>query len=297
MQLGSRVVGMLGFVALSVAVSSGCDRESGSGGGASAVTSPTAAQTPAATAEAGYFAGRITLADGSPITLPGVKYKVTINGVTHVGENNAFHPPVAADGTFKLKLPQGLFYPPFASITFPFNGKNYVADLDLVDRVEGTRDGSAGITGNFVWRMTGPQPSALNPDVNNATHWYGITIPVPFSAYREDTQQSVKPPPDGTKVAFTLKPTSKRIDGAEAMPVKVERKWTDRGSLDALNDLPPADYEVSAVATMPDGSTKPALLYDMDDRKYKPSAKIVLMPYANGGTVCILPAMLHWVLE
>jgi len=247
----------------------------------------------------GHFTGRITRADGSPITLPGVEYKIGINGVTAVGENNTFRPPVGPDGTFKLKLPQGLFYPPYGTITFPFEGKKYIADLDPVDPGKGMRDGAAGIVQNFVWRITGPKPSALNPDVNNATHWFGITIPVNFKSYRDDTQQVVKPLPDSTRLVWTLKPTSKLIDGSEAKSLTVERKWSVSAlsSIDALNDLPPANYEVSAVATLPDGSTKPVLHYEMDDRRYKPTVKLILQPYANDGAVWTLPTMISWVAE
>ncbi|MEO6738925.1 MAG: hypothetical protein ABIP20_01645 [Chthoniobacteraceae bacterium] len=261
----------------------GCDRTTTPG---SAVVS-----------ESGHFAGRITSADGSPITLPGVEYKITISGVTAVGEHNAFHPPVGRDGTFKLKLPQGLFHPPYGTITFPFEGKKYIADLEPVDPFQGTRDGAPGIAQKFVWRITGPRARALNPDVNNATHWFGITIPVNFQAYRADTQQVVKPLPGGSVIVWTLKPTSKLIDGSEAKPLTVERKWNvgALSSMDALNDLPPANYSVSAVAKLPDGSTKPVLVEEFNERKYKPVATLILQP--SGDAVWTLPTMLSWVVE
>ena len=250
-----------------------------------------------AKAEANQFMGRISNVDGSPITLSGVEFEISINGVTSVGENNNFRPPVSPDGTFKLSLPQGLFYPPYGTITFPFEGKNYIADLDPVNPYKGTRDGTPGIVQNFVWRITGPKPSALNPDVNNATHWYGITLPVNAATYRDDTQQSVKPLPDGTKLVWTFTPTSKLIDGSEGKPVTIERKWSAMSYLESINDLPPANYEFSVVAILPDGMSKPALVHDWDERKYKPTAKLTLQPDASGNTVFVVPAQIAFVVE
>jgi len=277
----------------------GCDV---SGDSAAGSVGGERASAPAADATAtvrGHFTGRVTGADGSPISLPGVKYHVNINGVTAVGENNNFRPPVAADGTFTLKLPQGLFYPPYATLTVPFEGKNYVVDLDPDDPFQGTRDGAVGIAQHFRWRLTGPRPAARNPDVNNATHWYGITIPVNFQGYRSDTGQIVNPLPDGSKVTWTLKPTSKLMDGSEATMLTVERKWTATPMfmMDALSDLPATNYEISAVATLPDGSIKLVLVEEFAERTFKPTMKLVVQPYANGDTVWFVPTMISWVVE
>jgi len=250
-------------------------------------------------AQPGHFSGRITQADGSPITLPGVKYQVNMSGTAEVGQSTNFRPTVATDGTFSLKLPAGNFYPPYGYITVPFEGKNYLCDLDPVDPTDGARDGAPGIVQNFRWRITGPKPLARNPDVNNATHWYGITIPVLFRSFRADTEQVIQPLPDGSKVTWTLKPTTKLLDGSEAETLTIERKWNGfpMSSMDALNDLPPANYEISAVATLPDGSTKTVLVEEFSERKYKPTMKLILQPYATDDKVTILPAMVSWVVE
>jgi hypothetical protein len=255
-----------------------------------------AARAPVATR--GHFTGRITLADGSPITLPGVEYSVTIDGITAVGERNSLQPPVDPDGTFKLKLPPGLFKPAYATITVPFEGKKYCLHLDPVKPVKGMRDGVAGIGQNFVWRLTGPRPGVLNPDINNATDWFGSTIPLIFRTYRDDIKQGVKPLPDRSKITWTLTPTSKCIDGSEGKPLTVERTWREgAGSFDALNDLPPANYTVAAVAKLPDGSTRRLLLDDIDDRRYKPSVKLILEPYGTLSHYVYLPNNLSWVVE
>jgi len=100
----------------------------------------------AAVTEAGYFTGRVTNPEGSPITVPGVEYNIGINGITAVGESNAFPATVGRDGTFKVKLAQSHFYPPLGKITFPFEGKKYIIDLVPVEPFSGTRDGKDGIS-------------------------------------------------------------------------------------------------------------------------------------------------------
>jgi len=130
---------------------------------------------------------------------------------------------------------------------------------------------------NFVWRITGPKPRALNPDINNATHWYGITVPANAAMYRDDTQQVVKALPDNTKIVWKFKPTSNLIDGSDGKIVTIERKWGAMSSLDSIHDLPPANYEFSTLAIFPDGVSKPTLVYEWDERKYRPTAQLTLI--------------------
>lgn len=284
--------------------SPGCDRKTDSvsappaGRPAGAGSVPAAANAAARVAEPGHFTGRVTFADGSPIRLPGVEYRIMIAGVTAVGENNTFTPQVGPDGTFRLRLPQGLFKPAYGTITVPFEGKKYSLWLDPVDPVKATRESAQGIVQDFVWRLTGPKPDVRNPSATNATHWFGSTIRLIASTFRNDIGQSVKPLPDGSKITWTLTPTSKLIDGSEGKPLTVERKWSAGGSeFDALNDLPPANYEVSAVATLPDGSTKTLLLTDLEDRRYKPKAKVTLQPEEALHHYFYLPTQVTWAAE
>jgi hypothetical protein len=281
-----------------LAILPGCDSTTSSTAAPPTGQPAGAGTAAAAVAVPGHFTGRVTRVDGSPIATPGAKYKITIAGVTGVGENNTFNPQVGPDGTFKLRLPQGLFKPPYGTITVPFEGKTYGLWLEPVDPVEGTRESTPGIAQNFVWRLTGPRPDTRNPDANNATHWFGSTIRLIASTFREDIGQNVKPLPDGSKVTWTLKPTSKLIDGSEGKPLTVERTWRADGSgFDNLNDLPAANYEVSAVATLPDGSTKPLLLTDMEDRRYKPKAKVTLQPEESLYHFVYLPRQVSWAVE
>ena len=254
--------------------------------GSGACGGPSDAPPNAAAAEAGYFTGRITMRDGSPITLPGVTYKIKIAGVTAVGESNNLYPPISPDGTFRLKLPKGLFYPSSGTITFPFEGKNYLVDFVPVNPVPGTRDGADGIMQNFIWQISGPKPGTLNPDIRNKEDWFGITMSVGFVPYGDDTQQSPTPMTEGTRLVFTFTPSTKLFDGSEAKPVTVERKWSESPSfsIDAINDLPPANYAISGVAILPEGITKTLKLKESYN-VFKPTITLTLAPYHSGSGV------------
>ncbi|HEY0009324.1 MAG TPA: hypothetical protein VGB55_11415 [Tepidisphaeraceae bacterium] len=257
--------------------------------------SSAAAATPAVVP--GHFTGRVTRADGSPITTPGAEYEININGVTAVGENNRFIAEVRPDGTFKLRLQQGMYRPAYGTIRVPFEGKSYSLWLEPVDPYKATRESEPGIAQNFVWRLTGQRPDARNPEPANATHWFGSTIPLIASMHRNDIGQNVSPLPDGTKLTWSLKPTSKLIDGSDAKPLTIEQTWRADATFGALNDLPPANYEVSAVATLPDGATKTLLLTDLEDDRYKPIAKVKLQPEEALQHYVYLPRMVQWAAE
>lgn len=282
------------FTAVCV-VSLGCDDERQSNNASPGVSPGAAAD--GASAVPGHFTGRITRPDGTPIAIPGVEYEVAIVGVTGVGENTRVLADVAADGTFKQRLPAGLFQPALGTITVPFEGKSYKLWLEPVAPYTGRRDSAEGIRQDFVWRITGTHPDARNPHPNNVKDWYGCTFPVSYSAFRSDIQQPVPKLPDGSKIVFTLTPTSKVVDGSEGKTLTVERIWhADGRDTDALNDLPPASYEVAAVATLPDGSTKTLLFQEVYRGPYAPKARAVLQP--SGGSdnhYVYLPRSLYWV--
>jgi len=199
--------------------------------------------------------------------------------VSGVGERVGFSPTVNADGTFRQKLPDGIYHMPYGWLTVPFEGKNYELWLEPTNPT-GDRESAGGIVQDFVWKLTGPKPD-VNADVNNHTHWYGISFTCRFSTYREDLKKAPTPLPEGTKLIFTLKPLSKLVDGSEAKTLTVERDWRPKDITpnDNLNDLPPANYEITGVAKLPDGSSKPILLMGKGDYpKFNPSAKIILEP-------------------
>ena len=95
---------------------------------------------------------------------------------------------------------------------------------------------------------------------------------------------------------FTLKPTSRSIDGRELQPITVERDWQPNATHKAtLNDLPPANYEITGLAKLPDGTTKPILLAAVaGNMAFVTKASASVEPYYNGGLASL---MFGWVTE
>jgi|CXWL01.1.fsa_nt_gi hypothetical protein len=269
----------------------GCGGSSDPAGTASA---PTSAGTGEATP--GYLTGRVTMGNGTPVTASDVKYRLTISGVSGPGERVDFTPIVKPDGSFSQKLPDGIYHMPYGTLTVRFENQLYSLPLEAVDPT-GDRESPPGIVQNFVWKLTGPKPDR-NLDVNNATHWYGITIPVRFSTWRDDIGKAPPDPPAGSKVIYTLKPLSTLVDGSPAQPLTIERAWRagDITPTDSLNDLPPANYEITGVLQLADGSSKPLLLQGKGDYPaFKPSIRLIIEPYENAGAYFVPP--MSWVTD
>lgn len=218
-------------------------------------------------AESGSITGRVTTADGKPITTAGVSCNLAISGVSDAGEKVGFSPGVKPDGTFKQKVPPGSYRMQTGKITVAYNGTEFTFDLEPQgDQYKSDRDGKEGFTQDFVWRVTGPKLFYKNdkPDPSNATHWNGMNIAVRAAGYRNDIGKVAAPPPDGTIFTFTLKPAGngKAIDGSDLKPLTFERAWNSKTYpyMTDLNDFLPGDYELTASAKLPDGTTKPVLL-------------------------------------
>jgi hypothetical protein len=262
----------------------GCGEEEAS----KAETSPdtkaeSAAAQPAAPA-ALMVTGRMTTADGKPITTPGVKFSVTITGTRSNGISVSFNPPVAADGSYKQKVTEGVYRVGPARVRVPYGEE--VFNLDLYptgDAADSDREASDGIVQDFAWKLTGKRKlyENIKGDPNNHTHWHGMNLGMRLAGYREDLKQPTTPPPDGTKLVFTLTPagTKKAIDGSDLTPVTFERVWDSRKTSvgQDLNDFVPGEYEVAGVATLPDGASKKILFMTSDDYpNFRPTGKVTL---------------------
>ena len=215
----------------------------------------------------GYAAGKVTFEDGSPITGDVQDYVISISGVSEAGEKVGYT-PIVKNGAYKQKLVPGQFRFSPSKIKVKFGETVFTLDLVPVGpNWDKNQDAADGIVQDFVWKPTGLRETyGEKPDPNNATHWHGLNIGMRFQTWRSDTNKAPTVLPEGTKLVFTLKPTSKSIDGRELQPVTVERDWRpkDITTNDALNDLPPATYELTGTAKLPDGTTRPILLQGKD---------------------------------
>lgn len=229
-------------------------------------------------AEGGYIVGRVLGQDGKPIAVA-EEISISVHGVSEAGERVSYSPAVKPDGTYKQKLVPGSFRTSTSTVSvragddllvFPLTPQGSLWNKD--------RDSADGIEQDFVWNMTG-QRTSDKPDPNNHTHWHGMNIGVSFSIWRDDLKKASTRPVDGTTFVFTLKPQSKLVNGEDGRELTIERAWrgNDITPIDDLNDLPPASYEITAIAKLPDGTTQPVLLQGAGDYpNYKPSAKAPL---------------------
>src|SRR5687768_2540579 len=110
-------------------------------------------------AQGGFAAGRVTMPDGKPITAPGASISVSINGVSGAGERVSYSPPVKPDGTYRQKLAGGAYTFGRSTVEVDFEGKRYRFRLEPVgDEHNRSRESDAGITQDFVWKVTGERP-------------------------------------------------------------------------------------------------------------------------------------------
>jgi len=210
-------------------------------------------------AQANHAVGKITFEDGKPLTGDIKDIVISISGVSEAGERVQYS-PVVKNGQYKQKLVPGQFRFDRSTITVRFEATEFTLDLVPVGpNSTKNQDAAEGIVQDFVWKPTGQAETyGAKADPNNATHWHGMNLGLRFTTYREDLKAATVRPPEGTKLTFTLAPTSKSIDGRELQPIVFERDWrpNDVTPNDDLNDFPPADYEITGIAKLPDGSTK-----------------------------------------
>ena len=233
--------------------------------------------------------GRVTFGDGKPITGDVQDYSIGIMGISEAGEKINYT-PIVKNGAYRQKLVAGQFR--FWGGTIKVKFGEFVYTLDLVPvgpNWNKNQDSDDGIVQDFVWKPTGRRETyGAKPDPNNATHWHGLSIGMRFQTFRSDTGTISKALPEGTKLVFTLRPTSRSLDGRDLQPITVEREWRpkDITTNDDLNDLPPANYELTGVAKLPDGTTRPIHLQGKGVYpKYAGKGDVTVEPYRNGGLV------------
>lgn len=231
--------------------------------------------------------GKITLANGQPIPVEVDEVVILIHGVSEAGERASYTPAVKK-GAYRQKLAAGQFRFDSGSIKIPFNGVLFTLPLEPVGKLwNKNQDSADGIVQDFVWKPTGAANlNGAKPDPGNHTHWYGMTLGMSFQEHRGDLQKPTVKLPAGTKLLFTLTPKSKSIDGRELEPTTIERNWDPKEYYPKhdLYDLPPANYEITGIAKLPDGSTRTILFQGRGDyAKFVTTGQVPLEPEAPQG--------------
>jgi hypothetical protein len=232
-------------------------------------------------------AGRVTLVGGQPITGDVDDYQISISGVSAAGEKVSYTPAVK-NGAYKQKIVPGQYSFNSAKIKVRFGDTVFTLPLEPVGKLwNKAQDAEDGIMQDFVWKPTGQANTyGEKADPNNHTHWYGMNLGMKFQTWRSDIKKGPVVLPTGTKLVFTLTPLSRCIDGRELQPITIEREWRP-GALtrnDNLNDFPPANYEITGVAKLPDGSTRPVLFQGRGDYpKFVTKGRVPLESDGSGG--------------
>lgn len=235
--------------------------------------------------QANVVKGRVTMEDGSPLRGNIKDISIGLRGVTEVGKNTSFSPIVKADGTYSQKVPYGFFsfstYDSYVSMIY--NGREFKLPLEPVgNEWSKRRESTAGIVQDFVLKITGPTPygETYGLKISDATHWYGQSIGLLYAGYRNDLNKSSFKIQAETKLTFTLTPTGPSIDGLDVQTYTVDRVYQDPYTSIDLNDLVPTPYNLSGIATLPDGTTKP-LLFEVKYSVYDRVIAVPLEPYDN----------------
>lgn len=237
---------------------------------------------PAQAAAPGFAVGRISFEDGTRLTGNIVGYAVAIYGTSAAAERVSYSPVVRPDGTYRQRLVPGNYTVAQAFVTLRHKGVDFRVPLEPVgDLADKSREAEDGIVQDFVWKVTGPTPRGRSgtPNPSEEGHWHGAHIRLTWQTFQQG-KGSTKAPPDGTRLVFTCRPVSSTLDGRNLKPFTLERSWTSAKVTrpDDLNDLPPADYEVTGEARLPDGTTKPILFQGpMDYPKFVPVLKAPLL--------------------
>lgn len=240
----------------------GCGGSDDQGGKLGIAGKTSTAPAPSVETQSGMVVGRVMMADGSTLRGQIKDIGIAIQGVSEAGERVYFTPVVKADGSYQQKVPPGQYSFSTSRIVVIHNELEHSFTLEPVGmNWNKNQDSAEGIAQDFVWKLTGATPYGVSngKDNGNHTHWYGRSVGLRPEGYREDIKQVPKTIPDGTKLSFSFKATSTVVDGTSLTdPIVVERTYTAdfRGYYDAA-DLPPASYELSGTATLPDGSSVP----------------------------------------
>ena len=258
---------------------SGCDDESSPAATGGAAVAPAAALQP----QPNYVVGRVTMADGKPLTGEVKDITIRITGIGAAAENISYTPAVKPDGTYKQKVSNGQFRSSGGEVTVLYNGATeFRLPLEPVgSNWNKSQDAADGIVQDYVWKPTGPTPYGTSQglDKRNGTHWYGMSVGMSFQGFRSDKNVPAVLLPEGTTLVFTCKPTSKAIDGSQPGTKTIEMPFNPKDITynDDIADLPPADWEITGIAKLPDGATKPLIFQGKGDYpNYKPVLKAPL---------------------
>lgn len=249
----------LGLVYLFMpAVACGPPTDSGQGSGSNAgssdaTQSPDSSPDSGGATQQGMISGVVTYRQG--IRLPDAQ--IFAYGVSSAGQAVNYNATTDSNGSYSIQVADGNYevagvYRP------PYQGDTWELPLDPVDDSENPVRVTRGttVTKDFQWLLEGPKPSAQTQPYNPFAY-YGAYIQV------EASNGIVFDWSPDAHVDFTLEPTGPLMDDSIGRTLTyrrtVEQLNSDNGALDEtkyLHDIPIGPYQLTAVLTMPDGTTR-----------------------------------------
>ncbi len=242
------------------------------------------AAVPATRAKPGTVQGRATDTAGNP--LGGVE--IAIYGTTMAGENTRFELTTRADGTYRQRVPDGIYGVRAEYVFHAPDGQNYTVTLHPVDGVTGKRhDAEEGIAKDFVWKISGLRPDQTpgTPGTHNEPgKYYGGALQTSFL---ERGFGGVKIP-EGSTLVLTLEPQGTLLDGRPAQTLTFRRTFGPEAHASSYfypSDIPLGHYTLSARLESPDGEGRDLRLKRSLDNQgdYAPSTTVDVVPDSSSG--------------
>jgi hypothetical protein len=206
-----------------------------------ATTPPKPAPASTRTGAANVIQGVVRDEQGDPVP----NAVITAAGYT-ARSNNVQRATTGADGRYRIDAVEGL-YTVSGHAPIVFEGKKYQEMyLHPTDNNCGEQMSAAGITKDFVLRLTGFHECKLSPDRNNEGFYNGAAVSlIPVSMTL----------PGSTSVTFTLTPAGPLADGSAGKPVSFTRTVAQlsnsAGKLETtstLHDIPLGRYTITGRA-------------------------------------------------
>ncbi|MBK6742227.1 MAG: hypothetical protein IPG66_04315 [Hydrogenophilales bacterium] len=211
----------------------------------------------------GYAIGRVSFEGGQPITGDIQDYSLSITGISDAGVNISYS-PIVRNGSYKQKLVPGQYrFNQLSSIKVKFGDKEYSLPLVPVGKHwNKSQDAADGI----VQDLSGNPPANAIPTVRNpveqchalAWHEYRHAFPDLALGYQQGPGGAARRHQTHFHAQADRQEHRRSRTGADHHRARLAPK--DITTNDDLNDLPPANYELTGTAKLPDGSTRPILL-------------------------------------
>lgn len=282
--------------------------------------------TPRIQPRPGYVTGTVFDTQGRPLAGAGVQ----IYGTTfEQGQRTSFETVTGPDGTYAIRVPDGR-YRASAWVDVTYQGAFFSRHLHpLSGNANSEVDSSAGGNHDFQWRLTGLTAGTIPPGTS-PTDFYGASIDFsycglpanPYCSAEYDGFPTGPIAPGGSTLRVTLTPIAPLIDGTQGRVLTYEfvvapqdpeypygtvmpplpdypnggggrtvlgRDWPYHST--DLNDIPLGIYAMTAVATLPDGTSVPLLLgldpadvtHDSVEVRFEPWEGFHARSYSGGG--------------